>query len=43
MGQGGSVHSGMLGVLNLAKPVEFSAEPDTCTAFCLFRVVFTAF
>jgi len=46
MGQGGSVHCRILGILLIAehcklKPVEFSTEPDTrASVLCL---VFTAF
>ena len=36
MGRGGSVHCGMLGILLLAEPVEFSAEPDTSTSVLSF-------
>jgi len=36
MGRGGSVHCGVLGILLLAEPVEFSAEPDTNTSILSF-------
>ena len=38
MGRGGSLHCGMLGIFlpNLAKPVEFSAEPVTRTIVLAF-------
>ena len=36
MGWGGSVHCGMLRILLLAEPVEFSAEPDTSTSVLSF-------
>ena len=36
MGRDGSVHCGMLGILLLAEPVEFSVEPDTSTSVLFF-------
>ena len=43
MGRGGSVHCGMLGILLLAKPVEFLLNQTQVQAFYPSRLVFTAF